>query len=238
MNAAGMAKQALLERTTEAERFRLLVEAVSDYAIYMLDTNGIVTSWNAGAERIKGYKAGEILGRSFANFYEEADRKAGVPQRVLAIAGRDGKFQAEGWRVRKDGTRFWAFVIIDAIYDRRRADRLRQDHARPHGATAGRGGAATQRGALPPAGRGRHRLRDLHARPQRHRQQLERRRRAHQGLRAGRDRRPSISRSSTPTRTAATASRRAAWRLPNAKAASRPRRGGSARTARASGPTW
>jgi PAS domain S-box-containing protein len=117
MNAAGMAKEALMVRTTEAERFRLLVEAVSDYAIYMLDTNGIVTSWNVGAERIKGYKASEILGRSFANFYEEADRKAGVPQRVLAIAGRDGKFQAEGWRVRKDGTRFWAFVIIDAIYD-------------------------------------------------------------------------------------------------------------------------
>ena len=103
-----MAKQALLEGTTEAERFRLLVEAVTDYAIYMLDPNGIVTSWNAGAERIKGYKASEILGRSFATFYEEADRKAGVPQRVLAIAGRDGKFQAEGWRVRKDGTRFWA----------------------------------------------------------------------------------------------------------------------------------
>ena len=117
MNAAGMAKEALLEGTSEAERFRLLVEAVSDYAIYMIDPSGIVTSWNAGAERIKGYKAGEIVGRNFATFYEEADRKAGVPQRVLAIAGRDGKFQAEGWRVRKDGSRFWAFVIIDAIYD-------------------------------------------------------------------------------------------------------------------------
>jgi PAS domain S-box-containing protein len=117
MNAAGMAKEALLEGTSEAERFRLLVEAVTDYAIYMIDPSGIVTSWNAGAERIKGYKAGEIVGRNFATFYEEADRKAGVPQRVLAIAGRDGKFQAEGWRVRKDGSRFWAFVIIDAIYD-------------------------------------------------------------------------------------------------------------------------
>ena len=117
MNAAGMIKEALLEGTTEAERFRLLVEAVTDYAIYMLDLDGIVTSWNAGAERIKGYKANEIVGRSFANFYEEADRKAGIPQRVLAIAARDGKFQAEGWRVRKDGSRFWAFVIIDAIYD-------------------------------------------------------------------------------------------------------------------------
>jgi PAS domain S-box-containing protein len=117
MNAAGMAKEALLEGISEAERFRLLVEAVTDYAIYMIDLRGTVTSWNAGAERIKGYKANEILGRNFSTFYEEADRKAGVPQRVLEIAGRDGKFQAEGWRVRKDGSRFWAFVIIDAIYD-------------------------------------------------------------------------------------------------------------------------
>jgi PAS domain S-box-containing protein len=115
--AAGMIKEALLQGTTEVERFRLLVEAVSDYAIYMLDPNGIVTSWNAGAERIKGYRTSEILGRSFSDFYEEADRKAGIPQRVLEIAARDGKFQAEGWRVRKDGSRFWAFVIIDAIYD-------------------------------------------------------------------------------------------------------------------------
>ena len=115
-----------------------------------------------------------------------------MPQRVLAIAARDGKFQAEGWRVRKDGSRFWAFVIIDAIYDNGELDRLRQDHARPHGATGGRGGAAAQRRAVPPAGRGRDRLRDLHARPQRHRQQLERRRPAHQGLRAGRNRRPAL----------------------------------------------
>jgi PAS domain S-box-containing protein len=116
-SSAGMIREALLEGTSEAERFRLLVEAVSDYAIYMLDPNGIVSSWNAGAERIKGYKASEILGKSFANFYEPADRTAGIPQRVLEIAARDGKFQAEGWRVRKDGSRFWAFAIIDAIYD-------------------------------------------------------------------------------------------------------------------------
>lgn len=113
--AAGMIKEALLEGMSEAERFRLLVEAVTDYAIYMLDPNGIVTSWNTGAERIKGYKASEILGCSFSDFYEEADRKAGIPQQVLEIAARDGKFQAEGWRVRKDGTRFWANVVIDAI---------------------------------------------------------------------------------------------------------------------------
>ena len=101
----------------DAERFRLLVEAVTDYAIYMLDPSGIVTLWNTGAERIKGYRASEIVGRSFENFYEEADRKAGIPKRALQTAAREGKFEAEGWRVRKDGTRFWAFVIIDAIYD-------------------------------------------------------------------------------------------------------------------------
>src|SRR5262245_26929307 len=116
---AGMPRNAQARRPQfdEAERFRLLVEAVTDYAIYMLDPSGIVTSWNAGAERIKGYTAAEIVGRSFANFYEPADRKAGVPQRALQTAAREGKFEAEAWRVRKDGTRFWAFVIIDAIYN-------------------------------------------------------------------------------------------------------------------------
>jgi PAS domain S-box-containing protein len=103
--------------SSEAERFRLLVDAVTDYAIYMLDPAGTVTSWNTGAERIKGYKATEILGRSFASFYEEAERERGVPQRALATAAREGKFEAEGWRVRKDGSRFWAFVIVEAIRD-------------------------------------------------------------------------------------------------------------------------
>src|SRR5262245_3433267 len=93
----------------EAERFCLLVEAVTDYAIYMLDPYGIVTSWNTGAHRFNVYRASEILGRSFENFYEEADRKAGVPQRALQTAAREGKFEAEGWRVRKNGTRMWAF---------------------------------------------------------------------------------------------------------------------------------
>jgi|FEC22Drversion2_1045045.scaffolds.fasta_scaffold00396_9 PAS domain S-box-containing protein len=116
---AGMPRNAQARRPDieDAERFRLLVEAVTDYAIYMLDPSGIVTLWNTGAERIKGYRASEIVGRSFENFYEEADRKAGIPQRALQTAAREGKFEAEGWRVRKDGTRFWAFVIIDAIYD-------------------------------------------------------------------------------------------------------------------------
>ncbi|HZH25746.1 MAG TPA: PAS domain S-box protein [Azospirillaceae bacterium] len=98
-------------------RFQLLVDGVRDYAIYMLDTHGVVVSWNAGAQRFKGYTAQEIIGQHFSRFYTEEDRAAGVPQRALATARADGKFEAEGWRVRKDGTRFWASVVIDPIRD-------------------------------------------------------------------------------------------------------------------------
>ncbi|WP_327754211.1 PAS domain S-box protein [Sphingobium sp. SJ10-10] len=97
------------------ERFRLLVQGVTDYAIYMLDPVGTITSWNPGAERFKGYKAEEILGQNFARFYSEEDRMAGLPSRALETAAREGRFEAEGWRIRKDGSRFWAHVIIDAI---------------------------------------------------------------------------------------------------------------------------
>ena len=96
-------------------RYRLLVEGVTDYAIYMLDPTGIVTSWNPGAERFKGYKAQEIIGRHFSTFYTEEDRATDLPGRALATSLRDGTFQNEGWRVRKDGTRFWAYVVIDPI---------------------------------------------------------------------------------------------------------------------------
>lgn len=102
---------------TDEGRYRLLVEAVTDYAIYMLDVNGIVTSWNPGARRFKGYEEAEILGQHFSRFYTEEDRQAGVPAKALATAAREGKFEAEGWRVRKDGTRFWASVIIDPVRD-------------------------------------------------------------------------------------------------------------------------
>ena len=99
------------------EQFRLLVQSVTDYAIFMLDLNGHVASWNAGAERIKGYAPEEIIGRHFSSFYTEADRAAGLPRRGLEIATREGRWEHEGQRVRKDGTPFWAHVVIDAIRD-------------------------------------------------------------------------------------------------------------------------
>jgi PAS domain S-box-containing protein len=97
------------------ERFRLLVESVRDYAIFMLDPTGHVTSWNLGAERIKGYKADEILGKHFSVFYPPEDIVAGTTDRVLEIAARVGRFEDEGWRVRKDGSRIWANVVITAM---------------------------------------------------------------------------------------------------------------------------
>src|SRR5882762_619096 len=100
----------------EGERnFRLLVEGVADYALYMLDPNGVVTSWNVGGQRIKGYSPREIVGQHFSRFYTEADRASGRPLRALKIAREEGRYEEEGWRVRKDGTFFWASVIIDPI---------------------------------------------------------------------------------------------------------------------------
>jgi PAS domain S-box-containing protein len=99
------------------EPFKLLVQSILDYAIYLLDPNGFVTSWNAGAEGIKGFQTDEIVGQHFSKFYTEEDRKARMPERVLETARREGKFEGEGWRVRKDGSRFWASVVVDAIKD-------------------------------------------------------------------------------------------------------------------------
>ena len=99
------------------ERFRLLVDAVTDYAIYMLDVNGNVVSWNAGAERFKGYTASEIIGCHFSRFHTPEDLERGIPVLSLEISAEKGKFESEGWRIRKDGTRFWAHVIIDPIRD-------------------------------------------------------------------------------------------------------------------------
>jgi PAS domain S-box-containing protein len=101
----------------EEEQFRLLVQSVTDYALYMIDAEGYVSSWNHGAERIKQYRADEIIGQHFSKFYTEGDRQKGDPQNALATARREGRFEKEGWRVRKDGTQFWANVIIDPVYD-------------------------------------------------------------------------------------------------------------------------
>ncbi len=114
MTEREQAHQRLLD--SEA-RFRRLVDAVVDYAIFQLDPNGIVATWNSGAQRIKGYSAADIIGHHFSTFYTEEDRAAGAPARALATAKREGRYEAEGWRVRNDGTKFWALVIIDAIRD-------------------------------------------------------------------------------------------------------------------------
>ncbi len=102
-------------RTSDDGRYRLLVDAITDYAIYMLDSRGVVSSWNPGASRFKGYEADEIIGHHFSEFYTEEERNAGIPDLALKVAASEGRFEREGWRVRKDGTRFWAHVVIDPI---------------------------------------------------------------------------------------------------------------------------
>jgi PAS domain S-box-containing protein len=101
------------------QQFRMLVQGVTDYAIYRLDLDGRVVNWNAGAQRIKGYLPQEIIGEHFSRFYTDEDRKAGEPARALHTAAAEGRFEKEGWRIRKDGTRFWAHVVIDRMVDDR-----------------------------------------------------------------------------------------------------------------------
>ena len=100
----------------EAQQFRLLLNGVTDYAIYLLDPDGRVKTWNQGGERIKGYSRDEIVGSHFSRFYTPEDVAAGAPQRSLNIAREQGRFSAEGWRIRKDGSRFFASVVIDPIW--------------------------------------------------------------------------------------------------------------------------
>ncbi|MFZ6875996.1 PAS domain S-box protein [Undibacterium sp. Di27W] len=99
------------------QQFRLLVQGVTDYAIYMLDKDGRVSNWNAGAQRIKGYRQEEVVGTHFSRFYTDEDQLSGVPQRALLTARTEGRFEQEGWRVRKDGSKFRAHVVIDPIYN-------------------------------------------------------------------------------------------------------------------------
>lgn len=101
----------------QSDRYKLLVSSIRDYAIYMLDAEGIISSWNAGAQRFKGYTPDEAIGRHFSCFYTPEEQQLGVPDRALKIALDEGAYEAEGWRVRKDGTRFWAHVVIDPLRD-------------------------------------------------------------------------------------------------------------------------
>ena len=111
-------RRAAEKRLRESERrFRLLIEGVTDYAIYLLSPQGEISSWNAGAERIKGYAAAEVLGRHLSLFFTAEDRASGKPERALETARATGRFADEGWRLRKDGSRFWALAVLDAIHD-------------------------------------------------------------------------------------------------------------------------
>jgi len=101
----------------DEDRARLLIDSITDYAIYMLDEGGFVTSWNPGARRFKGYEASEIIGQHFSRFYTQEDRERGLPDLALRTARENQRFEGEGWRIRKDGTRFWVSVVIDPILD-------------------------------------------------------------------------------------------------------------------------
>src|SRR5215212_2696949 len=115
MSPSADSKRTMLRHSEE--RFRLLVEGVSDYGIFMLDPNGYVMTWNVGAERIKGFSAQEIIGQHFSRFYPRDAIQGGWPEHELQMAAEQGRFVDEGWRVRKDGTQFWANVVITAMRD-------------------------------------------------------------------------------------------------------------------------
>src|ERR1700730_14613600 len=110
-------KPGIATSANSEERFRLLLESIKDYSILMLDPGGLVTTWNKGAERITGYRSDEIIGRHFSHFYPQADVTQGKPEHELAVAAAEGRCEDEGWRVRKDGTKFWAEVVITPIYN-------------------------------------------------------------------------------------------------------------------------
>jgi len=112
-----MAEKSRFDAHLTERRFQVLVNSVTEYAIYMLDTEGYIRNWNAGAEAIKGYSESEIIGQHFSRFYTPEDRARGVPAVALAAALREGKYESEAWRLRKDGSRFWAHVVLDPIYD-------------------------------------------------------------------------------------------------------------------------
>ena len=164
--------------TQSAEgRYRLLVEGITDYAIFMLDPAGLVTSWNRGAERFKGYSESEIIGQHFSRFYTEEDKAIDLPKTALRTAREEGRFEQESWRVRKDGTRFWAHVVIDPI---RNSEGTLAGYAKITQDLSERRRAEEQLrespGATPPSRAECNRLRPVHARPERACEQLECRR--------------------------------------------------------------
>jgi PAS domain S-box-containing protein len=112
-----MADQSQFDAHLAEQRFQMLVNSVTEYAIYMLDTGGYVRNWNAGAQTIKGYTESEIVGQHFSRFYTPEDRARGVPAQAMTTALREGKYESEAWRLRKDGSRFWAHVVLDPIHD-------------------------------------------------------------------------------------------------------------------------
>jgi len=107
----------ILRRSPGEEQFRVFIESVRDYALLILDTEGHVTTWNRGAEAIKGWTAAEIIGKHFSSFYPPEAIADGLPQRELVGAEQEGRYEDEGWRIRKDGSRFWANVVITALRD-------------------------------------------------------------------------------------------------------------------------
>ena len=125
--------RAAVQKSEELQLFRTLVRGVKDYAIFVLDPKGNVTSWNEGAERIKGYKADEIIGKNFSVFYTPEDLARGKPAAELIQAAIEGKFEEEGWRLRKDGSRFWANVLITPIrHENGEVRGFQQGHAGRH----------------------------------------------------------------------------------------------------------
>ncbi len=106
-----------INELSDARKLQLLIDSVIDYAIYMIDLDGHIASWNSGAQRLKGYAPEEVIGRPFSRFFTQEDQDQQLPQQALEIAAKEGRFEMEGWRVRRDGSRFWALAVLDAIRD-------------------------------------------------------------------------------------------------------------------------
>ena len=180
---------------SEGPRLELLLDAISDYAIFMMDLDGFITTWNAGAGTTHGYSQADIIGQHFSRFFSSADRAARLPEKIIEIARALGRHESEGWRLRKDGSRFWCDAIVQLVNDQDGSPigfaNVNRDFTEKMMAQE----ALLEFGAAVPAagGRGR-RLRDLHARPERRRHQLEHWRSTPEGLQVERDHRPSFLR--------------------------------------------